>query len=63
MTALKKLLGPLVLVLCIPASCYGQSMMLYKDNQSSFSIIIKANPTDMEKSAASELQYHLKKTS
>jgi hypothetical protein len=36
--------------------------MIYKDGKSNFTIITSSNPSNLEKSAASELQFHLKKT-
>ncbi len=55
-------LYPLLFLLCISTSCYGQEIVIYENNVSSYSIVTKVNPSDIEKSAASELQYHLKKT-
>ncbi len=57
-----KLLYPLLFLFCISTFCYGQEMVIYKDKESSFRIIIKASPSALERNAASELQSHLKGT-
>jgi hypothetical protein len=42
--------------------CYGENTIICKDGKSDFSIVTKANPSNLETAAASELQVHLKKT-